>query len=220
MRHESAEAGLGLMPRKRRERVDAHLNLIPLIDILSVLVAFLLVYSTDVEVMQNSKGVIIPQSRTDVRPKQSVVVMVTKDAVFVQGEKVATLAEVSDPPRSWSSHCARCCSARSPGSTRRRVMRRSPRARSRSWPTRTCRTKCCARFWRRARRPAYGKISLAVLQKETAGQRGQELVGLPQGDPMTVMSAQGNSMDSETAQDQQTLEDQRTPEDQQRAAER
>src|SRR4029077_9879273 len=32
---------------------------------------------------------------------------------------------------------------------------------------------------------------------------------------MTVISAQGNSMDPETMQDQQTLEDQRTPQDQQ-----
>jgi biopolymer transport protein TolR len=87
---------LGLM-RKRRERVDAHLNLIPLIDILSVMVAFLLVYSTDVEVLQNPKGVVIPQSRTDVRPKRSVVVMVTKDALLVQGEAVASFAELSDP---------------------------------------------------------------------------------------------------------------------------
>jgi biopolymer transport protein TolR len=87
---------LGLMS-KRRERVDAHLNLIPLIDILSVMVAFLLVYSTDVEILQNPKGVSIPQSRTDVRPKQSVVVMVTKDGLLVQGETVASFAEVSDP---------------------------------------------------------------------------------------------------------------------------
>ena len=87
---------LGML-RKRRERVDAQLNLIPMIDILSVMVAFLLVYSTDVEVLQNSKGVTIPQSRTDVRPKQSVVVMVTKDALLVQGETVASFAEVSDP---------------------------------------------------------------------------------------------------------------------------
>ena len=87
--------GLGLMPRKVRE--DAHLNLIPMIDILSVLVAFLLVYSTEVEVIQNTKGVSIPESVTDVRPKQSVVVMITKDAVLVQGETVATIAEVTDP---------------------------------------------------------------------------------------------------------------------------
>ena len=87
--------GLGMMPRKVRE--DAHLNLIPMIDILSVLVAFLLVYSTEVEVIQNSKGLRIPESVTEVRPKQSVVVMITKDAVLVQGEKVADLAEVTDP---------------------------------------------------------------------------------------------------------------------------
>jgi biopolymer transport protein ExbD len=87
--------GLGLMPRKVRE--DARLNLIPMIDILSVLVAFLLVYSTEVEVIQNSKGVSIPESRTEVLPKRSVVVMVTKDAIFVQGERVASLAEVNDP---------------------------------------------------------------------------------------------------------------------------
>ena len=86
--------GLGLMPRKVRE--DARLNLIPMIDVLSVLVAFLLVYSTEVEVIQNSKGVTIPQSLSDARPKVSVVVMVTKDALLVQGEPIATFAEVSD----------------------------------------------------------------------------------------------------------------------------
>ncbi len=86
--------GMAMRPRKPRE--DAQLNLIPMIDILSVLVAFLLVYSTDVEVIQNTKGVTIPQSLTDVRPKQAVVVTVTKDAVLVQGEMVASLAEASD----------------------------------------------------------------------------------------------------------------------------
>jgi biopolymer transport protein ExbD len=59
-------------------RQDAELNLIPLIDILSVMVAFLLVYSANVEVVQNSKGVEIPQSTADSQPKQSVVVMITR----------------------------------------------------------------------------------------------------------------------------------------------
>jgi biopolymer transport protein TolR len=91
-----------LMPFRRRtqshlgHRVDAELNLIPLIDILSVLVAFLLVYSTDVEVVQNAKGVEIPQSNAEVQPKQSVVVMITKDQLFVQGELIASLAEIRE----------------------------------------------------------------------------------------------------------------------------
>ena len=50
-------------------RVDAELNLIPLIDIMSVMVAFLLVYSANVEIVQNSKGVEIPQSTAEVPPK-------------------------------------------------------------------------------------------------------------------------------------------------------
>jgi biopolymer transport protein TolR len=77
-----------------RHRADAELNLIPLIDILSVMVAFLLVYSTEVEVIQNSKGIEIPQSIAQATPRQSVVVMITKDDLFVQGERVASVAEI------------------------------------------------------------------------------------------------------------------------------
>jgi biopolymer transport protein TolR len=77
-----------------RNRADAQLNLIPLIDILSVMVAFLLVYSTEVEVIQNSKGIEIPQSIAQTAPKQSVVVMITKDDLFVQGEFITTVADI------------------------------------------------------------------------------------------------------------------------------
>ena len=81
-----------------RHRADAELNLIPLIDILSVMVAFLLVYSTEVEVIQNSKGIEIPQSIAEQAPHTSVVVMVTKDDLFVQGEHIASVAEVKAAP--------------------------------------------------------------------------------------------------------------------------
>ena len=77
-----------------RHKADAELNLIPLIDILSVMVAFLLVYSTEVEVIQNTKGIEIPQSIAQAQPKESVVVMITKDQLFVQGELVASVAEI------------------------------------------------------------------------------------------------------------------------------
>ena len=85
-----------LMPFRRKHREDAELNLIPLIDIMSVLVAFLLVYSAEVEVVQNSKGVEVPMSSAETQPKQSVLVMITRDSVFVQGELVASTADVRD----------------------------------------------------------------------------------------------------------------------------
>ena len=76
------------------QRSDVQLNLIPLIDVMSVMVAFLLIYSADVEVVQNTKGIEIPQSSAEVEPQQSVVVMITKDHLFVQGEPVGSTAEI------------------------------------------------------------------------------------------------------------------------------
>ncbi|HVH83988.1 MAG TPA: biopolymer transporter ExbD [Steroidobacteraceae bacterium] len=81
-----------------RHKADAQLNLIPLIDILSVMVAFLLVYSTEVEVIQNSKGIEIPESVAQTAPKQSVVVMITRDQLFVQGEYIAAVKEIEASP--------------------------------------------------------------------------------------------------------------------------
>ena len=58
------------------------------------MVAFLLVYSTEVEVIQNAKGIEIPQSIAETAPKQSVVVMITKTDLFVQGEFIATVDQI------------------------------------------------------------------------------------------------------------------------------
>ena len=83
-----------MMTHHLRNKNESELNLIPMIDILSVLVSFLLVYSTEVEVVQNTKGIEIPESIVTAKPRETVVVTVTKDEVFVQGERVASVAEV------------------------------------------------------------------------------------------------------------------------------
>ena len=86
---------MSLYSRPTRPHQDAELNLIPLIDVMSVLVAFLLIYTADVAVVQNTKDVEIPQSTAETQAQQSVVVMITKDHVFVQGELVADVADVN-----------------------------------------------------------------------------------------------------------------------------
>jgi biopolymer transport protein TolR len=83
-----------MLQHQVRNKADAELNLIPMIDILSVMVSFLLVYSTEVEVVQNTKSIDIPQSISQQRPRQTVVVMLTRDDLFVQGERIASIAEV------------------------------------------------------------------------------------------------------------------------------
>ena len=91
-----------------RHRVDVTLNLIPFIDILTVMVAFLLVYSTEVEIVQNTKGVEVPQSIAQTSPRQSVVVMITKTDLFVQGERIAAVGapgHISLRRRKAETHC-------------------------------------------------------------------------------------------------------------------
>ena len=85
---------MSLWNRGPRQHVDAELNLIPLIDVMSVMVAFLLIYTADVEIVQNTKDIEIPQSSAEVRPQQSVVVMLTKEHLFVQGELISSIADV------------------------------------------------------------------------------------------------------------------------------
>ena len=87
-----------MLEHQLRNRADGQLNLIPMIDILTVMVSFLLVYSTNVEVVQNSKGIEIPQSISENQPRQTVVVMLTKDDLFVQGERIASVADVRASP--------------------------------------------------------------------------------------------------------------------------
>jgi biopolymer transport protein ExbD len=130
------------------------------------MVAFLLVYSTDVEVVQNAKGVEIPQSSTEVQPKQSVVVMVTKDQLFVQGELVASLAEIRDSKTSLIEPLravlarpllAGTAAAREATLASREITVLADK----SLPydvVRKVMATCTA--------AAYGKLSLAVLQKE------------------------------------------------------
>jgi biopolymer transport protein ExbD len=152
--------------RTKKHRVDAELNLIPLIDILSVMVAFLLVYSTDVEVVQNAKGVEIPQSTAEAQPKQSVVVMITKDQLFVQGELVAGLAEIRDSKTLIEPLRAVLARPMIAGAAMAREATLATREitvlADKSLPydvVRKVMATCTA--------AAYGKISLAVLEKET-----------------------------------------------------
>ncbi len=154
---------MSLLNRSNKPPVEAELNLIPLIDVMSVLVAFLLIYTADVAVVQNTKDVEIPQSTAETQAQQSVVVMITKDHVFVQGELVADVAEVNasseplvEPLRRVLDRPMLLGSDGDPGKATREVTVIADK----SLPfdlVRKVMATCTA--------TTYGKISLAVLQK-------------------------------------------------------
>jgi len=81
--------------RQRQPRqTGGHMTLVPFIDMLMILVVFLLVHTSDVEVLPNTKNIAIPESVSDRTPRPSVVVMITKDSLLVDGRSVASVAEV------------------------------------------------------------------------------------------------------------------------------
>jgi biopolymer transport protein ExbD len=69
--------------------------LVPFIDMLTMLVVFLLLHSSDVEILPNTKNISIPESIAELKPRETVVIMVTTDDILVNGRSVAKVADVS-----------------------------------------------------------------------------------------------------------------------------
>ena len=86
--------------RKRGNKVEGgnHMTLVPFIDMLTILVVFLLVHTSDVDILPNTKNISIPESISDKKPRPTVVVMVTKEELLVDGRSVGTLAQVEASP--------------------------------------------------------------------------------------------------------------------------
>lgn len=78
----------------RRKRRVSKLDLTPLMDVFTVLVFFLMINSATVEVLQQPKQIVLPQSVVEVKPRETVVIFVGTDEVLVQGVPVARVADI------------------------------------------------------------------------------------------------------------------------------
>jgi biopolymer transport protein TolR len=79
---------------RQRRHGASHFALIPFIDMMTILVVFLLAHTADVDILPNTKNISIPQSISERKPGATVVVMVTRDSVFVDGQLVGSLSDV------------------------------------------------------------------------------------------------------------------------------
>ena len=83
--------------RMSRNRVKiTKINLTSLMDVFTILVFFLLVNSGSVEIMEAPKNVVLPESRIEEKPRETVVIFVSADEVLVQGQMVAQVADILD----------------------------------------------------------------------------------------------------------------------------
>lgn len=90
----SSRAKRMLRRHLKGQKRDPNMNIISLIDIMSVLVLFLLVHSSEVEVLPNPNEIRVPESVAEAQPDPAVVVMVTRHEVLVQGRAVISLDDL------------------------------------------------------------------------------------------------------------------------------
>ncbi|MDO6747798.1 ExbD/TolR family protein [Gilvimarinus sp. 1_MG-2023] len=80
----------------RRNKNVPKLNLVSLMDIFTILVFFLLVNSSDVEVLSNDKSIELPASIANTVPDTTLIVMVNDSRILVSGRPVVELADISE----------------------------------------------------------------------------------------------------------------------------
>ena len=128
--------------RQRRHGAN-HFALIPFIDMMTILVVFLLAHTAEVDILPNTKNISIPQSLSDRKPGAAVVVMVTKDSVYVDGQLVGSVAAVVANPGPVFLPLKAALMAQNDSHAGRRADKpTSPSAKSRSWATRARPTAC------------------------------------------------------------------------------
>lgn len=82
------------MERSHKRHKQAALNLVSLMDIFTILVFFLLVSSSNVQQLPNSKDITLPTSVAEKAPKETLIITITRDSIIVQGNKVSDIKTV------------------------------------------------------------------------------------------------------------------------------
>ena len=81
---------------KRARWRGAGLNLVSLMDIFTILVFFLLVNSSDVETISGKSSVKLPESISIKKPEETLILLVDKNDLLVQGRKIASISDIDN----------------------------------------------------------------------------------------------------------------------------
>ena len=88
---------------RRAERMERHhkragrntgINLVSLMDIFTILVFFLLVNSSDGEVLPTQRSVTLPESVAEEQPRMALVVMISDKDILIHGKVITSIEEV------------------------------------------------------------------------------------------------------------------------------
>jgi biopolymer transport protein TolR len=89
----SSRRGKRMARSHKRHKKGATLNLVSLMDIFTIMVFFLMMNQSDVEVMSND-SIQLPSSSAEAQPKTTINLLVNADDIVVQGRAVASVKDV------------------------------------------------------------------------------------------------------------------------------
>ena len=79
----------------KRNKAEGEINLVSMIDMLTVLVFFLLVYSSqEVEILPSAKDVQLPQSMAEQNARDAVVVIISETDIMMDGQSLGRIADI------------------------------------------------------------------------------------------------------------------------------
>jgi biopolymer transport protein ExbD len=154
--------------RQRQHAGDSHMALVPFIDMLTILVVFLLVHTSDVDVMPNTKNISIPLSVSSIKPHETVVVMITKNEVLVDGRSVISIADVAATEGTVIEPLKQALGAQADRVLANAAQENLADREVTIMGDRTLPYTVLKKIMATCTQANYGKVSLAVLEKESA----------------------------------------------------
>jgi biopolymer transport protein TolR len=144
--------------------------LIPMIDMLTIMVVYLLVHTADYEILPNTKNIAIPMSTAEKAPRETITLLVTREDVFVNGARVMAVRDLDggaeDVPQplvtALQTEAAKLTLGKAAGAPPEVTVMAD-----KGLPYRVLR-----RIMNAGTAAQFGKLSLAVVEKETAVARG------------------------------------------------
>ncbi len=82
------------MSRGKGKKKVPSMNLVSLMDVFTILVFFLLVNSSTTEELSDPKSIELPESVSESKPEQTIVLMVTPTNILIRGESIAVVEDI------------------------------------------------------------------------------------------------------------------------------
>jgi biopolymer transport protein TolR len=150
----------------KRHRGMSGINLVSMMDIFTILVFFLLVNSSDGEVLPALKSVRLPESIAVAKPRETVVITVSDTEVRVQGEVVDRVARLLGNPAEVSGGLQAALEAQSRQAGTETPVGLPAGREATIMGDKTIPYAVLKKIMATCTRAGYGRISLAVMQRQ------------------------------------------------------